>query len=111
MLVPPHSDHVIPPDADQFRAAVQAATAAAQDGGAVGDIWHQTGPRRNRGYGWLEMSQAPSDDFAPVPQPLKAFVENLTAPPRRRCWTAGGQHLWNAGGDFPILDHRDFEGV
>ncbi|MFG6637666.1 mannose-1-phosphate guanylyltransferase/mannose-6-phosphate isomerase [Sulfitobacter sp. 1A12126] len=92
MLVAP-SDHVIP-EPDAFRAAVQAARAAAQDGQLV--TFGIRPDRAETGYGWLEMSQAPSADFAPVPQPLKRFVEK---PDRATAETMlnGGQHLWNAG--------------
>ena len=92
MLVAP-SDHVIP-DPDAFRAAVQAATPAAQDGQLV--TFGIRPDRAEIGYGWLEMSEAPSADFAPIPQPLKRFVEK---PDRATADTMlnGGQHLWNAG--------------
>ncbi|MFG6500832.1 mannose-1-phosphate guanylyltransferase/mannose-6-phosphate isomerase [Sulfitobacter sp. 1A15106] len=92
MLVAP-SDHVIP-DPDAFRAAVQAATTAAQDGQLV--TFGIRPDRTETGYGWLEMSQAPAADFAPIPQPLKRFVEK---PDRATAETMlnGGQHLWNAG--------------
>jgi mannose-1-phosphate guanylyltransferase/mannose-6-phosphate isomerase len=92
MLVAP-SDHVIP-DAARFRQAVQAAAPAAADGQLV-----TFGIRPNRaetGYGWLELSEKPADDFAPVPQPLRSFVEK----PDRSTAEAllrGGMHLWNAG--------------
>ena len=92
MLVAP-SDHVIP-DPAAFRSAVQAATPAAQDGQLV--TFGIRPDRAETGYGWLEMSQAPSADFTPVPQPLKRFVEK----PDRATAEAmlnGGQHLWNAG--------------
>jgi mannose-1-phosphate guanylyltransferase / mannose-6-phosphate isomerase len=92
MLVAP-SDHVIP-DAAAFRAAVQAAASVAQDGGLV--TFGIRPDRAETGYGWLEMSQAPSADFAPVPQPLKSFVEKpdkATA----EAMLADGRHLWNAG--------------
>ena len=91
MLVAP-SDHVIP-DAAAFRAAVQAATSAAQDGQLV--TFGIRPDRAETGYGWLEMSQ-PSADFEAVPQPLKGFVEKpdlATA----EAMLKGGQHLWNAG--------------
>lgn len=92
MLVAP-SDHVIP-EPDAFRTAVQAATAAAQDGQLV--TFGIRPDRAETGYGWLEMSQTPTADFAPVPQPLKCFVEK---PDRATAKTMlnGGQHLWNAG--------------
>ncbi len=51
--------------------------------------------RAETGYGWLELS-APTPDFAPVPQPLRSFVEK---PDRAtaEALLAGGMHLWNAG--------------
>lgn len=92
MLVAP-SDHVIP-DPASFRAAVQAATPAAQDGQLV--TFGIRPDRAETGYGWLEMSQAPSVDFAPVPQPLKRFVEKPNSA-TAETMLQGGQHLWNAG--------------
>lgn len=92
MLVAP-SDHVIP-DPIAFRAAVQAATPAAQDGQLV--TFGIRPDRAETGYGWLEMSQAPSADFAPVPQPLKRFVEKPDSA-TAETMLQSGQHLWNAG--------------
>ena len=92
MLVAP-SDHVIP-EPDAFRASVQAATAAAQDGQLV--TFGIRPDRAETGYGWLEMSQAPSADFAHVPQPLKRFVEKPDSA-TAEIMLNGGQHLWNAG--------------
>ncbi|MEP2985641.1 MAG: mannose-1-phosphate guanylyltransferase/mannose-6-phosphate isomerase [Sulfitobacter sp.] len=94
MLVAP-SDHVIP-DAAAFRAAVQAATAAALEGALV--TFGICPDRAETGYGWLEMSQAPAEGFAPEPQPqpLKRFVEKpdkATA----EAMLADERHLWNAG--------------
>lgn len=92
MLVAP-SDHVIP-DPDAFRAAVQAATPAARDGQLV--TFGIRPDRAETGYGWLEMSQAPSADFAPVPQPLKRFMEKPDSATAETMLN-DGQHLWNAG--------------
>ncbi len=92
MLVAP-SDHVIP-DADRFRAAVDAARDAALGGDLV--TFGIRPDRAETGYGWLELSTDPGADFAPVPQPLRAFVEKPDAP-RAEAMLAGGQHLWNAG--------------
>ncbi|WP_407496527.1 mannose-1-phosphate guanylyltransferase/mannose-6-phosphate isomerase [Pseudooceanicola sp. MF1-13] len=91
MLVAP-SDHLIP-DTDAFRATVHAAVPAAQAGQLV--TFGIRPDRAETGYGWLELSQ-PTDDFAPVPQPLKAFVEK---PDRETAQTmlSGQKHLWNAG--------------
>lgn len=52
--------------------------------------------RAETGYGWLEMSQAPSADFAPVPQPLKRFVEKPDSATAETMLN-DGQHLWDAG--------------
>jgi mannose-1-phosphate guanylyltransferase/mannose-6-phosphate isomerase len=91
MLVAP-SDHVIP-DAAQFRDAVAAAAPAAKSGQLV--TFGIRPDRAETGYGWLELSK-PTDDFGPVPQPLKSFVEK---PDREKAEAllAGGMHLWNAG--------------
>ena len=92
MLVAP-SDHLIP-DADGFRATVQAAAPAARAGQIV-----TFGIRPNRaetGYGWLELTSLPSEDFAPVVQPLSSFVEK----PNKEAAEAllkSGMYLWNAG--------------
>lgn len=91
MLVAP-SDHVIP-DADAFRATVRAAVPAAQAGQLV--TFGVRPDRPETGYGWLELSRA-SQDFAPVPQPLSAFVEKPDHETARRLLD-GGKHLWNAG--------------
>ncbi|MEN8919761.1 MAG: mannose-1-phosphate guanylyltransferase/mannose-6-phosphate isomerase [Octadecabacter sp.] len=91
MLVAP-SDHVIP-DAACFRAAVQSATPAAVAGQLV-----TFGVRPNRaetGYGWLELS-TPAPDFAPLPQPLRGFIEKPDTA-KAEALLAGGMHLWNAG--------------
>ncbi len=92
MLVAP-SDHVIP-DAARFREAVQAAAETARDGNIV--TFGIRPDRAETGFGWLEMSQSPGADFAPIAQPLARFVEKpdlATA----QAMLAGGQHLWNAG--------------
>lgn len=91
MLVAP-SDHVIPDDA-QFRRTVQAAVPAAQAGQLV--TFGIRPDRPETGYGWLELTQ-PTEDFAPVPQPLARFVEKPDAETAARM-LAGGRHLWNAG--------------
>jgi mannose-1-phosphate guanylyltransferase/mannose-6-phosphate isomerase len=75
MLVAP-SDHVIP-DADGFRATVQAAALTALDGQIV--TFGIRPDRAETGYGWLELTSKPSDDFAPVAQPLSSFVEKPNA--------------------------------
>ncbi len=92
MLVAP-SDHVIP-DSQRFRDAVQAAAEAASGGQLV--TFGIRPDRAETGYGWLELSQAPEADFAPVPQPLKSFVEKPDTA-NAEAMLQGGQHLWNAG--------------
>ncbi len=92
MLVAP-SDHVIP-DAAAFRAAVRAAVPAAKNGQLV--TFGIRPDRAETGYGWLAMSEAPEADFAPVPQPLKGFVEKPNAA-KAQAMLDGGAHLWNAG--------------
>ena len=92
MLVAP-SDHVIP-DADAFRAAVQAAAPSAKAGQLV--TFGIRPDRAETGYGWLAMSQAPSANFDPVPQPLKGFVEKPDTA-MAQSLLDGGSHLWNAG--------------
>jgi mannose-1-phosphate guanylyltransferase/mannose-6-phosphate isomerase len=91
MLVAP-SDHVIP-DAAQFRNAVHAAAPAAATGQLITfGIWPD---RPETGYGWLELS-VPTTDFAPIPQPLRSFVEKPDRSTAEHLMT-GGMHLWNAG--------------
>ena len=92
MLVAP-SDHVIP-DADGFRATVQAATSAALDGQIV--TFGIRPDRAETGYGWLELTSKPSDDFASNAQPLSSFVEKPNAE-AAKALLEGGMHLWNAG--------------
>jgi len=91
MLVAP-SDHLIP-DADAFRQTVMAAIPAATEGQLV--TFGIRPDRAETGYGWLELT-SPTTDFAPTPQPLKAFVEK---PDRATAETmlTGQTHLWNAG--------------
>ena len=92
MLVAP-SDHVIP-DAESFRQAVEAATSIARNDQIV--TFGIRPDRPETGYGWLELSAKPSDEFAPVGQPLLSFVEkpeNVKA----QSLLDGGMHLWNAG--------------
>ena len=92
MLVAP-SDHVIP-EAARFGEAVQAAADVALNGQIVTFGIKPT--RAETGYGWLALSQKPEADFAPVPQPLKGFVEKPDAATAAKL-LAGGEHLWNAG--------------
>ena len=91
MLVAP-SDHVIPQDA-QFRTAVLAAVPTALDGRLV--TFGIRPDRPETGYGWLEMT-SPTQDFAPVPQPLKRFVEKPDSA-TAAAMLADGRHAWNAG--------------
>ena len=92
MLVAP-SDHVIP-DADGFRATVQAATSATLDGQIV--TFGIRPDRAETGYGWLELTSKPSDDFAPIAQPLSSFVEKPNAE-AAEVLLEDGMHLWNSG--------------
>lgn len=92
MLVAP-SDHIIP-DAERFRATVQAAAGAAAAGQLV--TFGIRPDRAETGYGWLELSEAPDAGFSPVPQPLRRFVEKPD-PDAAQAMLAGGKHLWNAG--------------
>jgi mannose-1-phosphate guanylyltransferase/mannose-6-phosphate isomerase len=92
MLVAP-SDHVIP-DETRFRAAVQAAVPAALAGHLV--TFGIRPDRPETGYGWLEMEQPPTDNFEPVTQKLRAFVEKPDSETAERM-LASGQFLWNAG--------------
>lgn len=92
MLVAP-SDHVIP-DVAGFRKAAQAAKPAALAGQLV--TFGIRPDRPETGYGWLELSEKPTVDFAPLPQVLRSFVEkpNLAT---AEALLEGGMHLWNAG--------------
>ncbi|MCC5999900.1 MAG: mannose-1-phosphate guanylyltransferase/mannose-6-phosphate isomerase [Pararhodobacter sp.] len=92
MLAAP-SDHVIP-DAAAFVAAVQAAVPAARAGALV--TFGIRPDRAETGYGWLELSQPPGAEFAPLPQPLKRFVEKPDTA-TAQAMLDDGQHLWNAG--------------
>ena len=92
MLVAP-SDHVIP-DAEKFRSTVEAAAQTAIDGQIV--TFGIRPDRAETGYGWLELTAQPSNDFAPVAQPLKSFVEKPDAE-TAEALLSDGMHLWNAG--------------
>jgi mannose-1-phosphate guanylyltransferase / mannose-6-phosphate isomerase len=92
MLVAP-SDHVIP-DAEGFKATVEAAVLTALKGQIV--TFGIRPDRAETGYGWLELTSNPSDDFSPVAQPLKSFVEKPNTEDAEALLT-GGMHLWNAG--------------
>ncbi|MDA9566387.1 mannose-1-phosphate guanylyltransferase/mannose-6-phosphate isomerase [Planktomarina temperata] len=92
MLVAP-SDHIIP-DGNGFRATVQAAAPVALDGQIV--TFGIRPDRAETGYGWLELTAKPSDEFAPVAQPLSSFVEKPNAE-AAEALLEGGMHLWNAG--------------
>ena len=92
MLVAP-SDHVIP-DADAFRATVEAASSVALDGRIV--TFGIRPDRPETGYGWLELTSKPKKDFLPIAQPLLSFVEKPNAEFAKDLLD-GGMHLWNAG--------------
>jgi len=89
MLVAP-SDHVVP-DADAFRAAVQAGLEQAKAGDLV--TFGITPTHAETGYGYLELSGSPVDGQA---TPLQRFVEKPDAA-AVEALLAGGNVLWNAG--------------
>jgi len=89
ILVAP-SDHVVP-DAAAFRAAIAAATPAAQAGRIV--TFGIKPDRAETGYGWLELSAAPVKDQT---QPLRRFAEKPDAAAAEAMLRAGN-FLWNAG--------------
>lgn len=91
MLVAP-SDHVIP-DAEAFRATVQAAVPRAQAGDLV--TFGITPTRPETGYGYLELA-AEADAAADSPQSLARFVEKPDDA-RAKEMLAAGNYLWNAG--------------
>lgn len=91
MLIAP-SDHVIS-DAARFRATVQAAASTAETGQLV--TFGIRPDRPETGYGWLELT-SPTPDFAPMPQPLRSFVEKPDLAKAEEL-LVGGMHLWNAG--------------
>ena len=105
MLVAP-SDHVIP-DAAAFRAAVQAAVPAARSGQIV--TFGIRPDRPETGYGWLALSEAPGADFAPVPQPLRGFVEKPDAGLAQEL--AGGRDASVERGHLPVFHRRDPRGL
>lgn len=97
MLVSP-ADHEIP-DADAFRDAVLAGTAAARAGQLV--TFGIRPDRAETGYGYLRLgAPLPLRDGAPpappAPLPLAGFVEKPCAS-RAAQMLASGDHLWNAG--------------
>ena len=92
MLVAP-SDHVIP-DAYAFQATVQAASSVALGGQIV--TFGIRPDRAETGYGWLELTSKPQDNFAPIAQPLSSFVEKPSAEIAEGL-LEGDMHLWNAG--------------
>lgn len=88
MLVCP-SDHLIP-DNDAFRATVDHAIPAAEQGRIVTFGINPTYPET--GYGYLELSE--QSDGGPVP--LSRFVEKPDATTAETL-VASGKHMWNAG--------------
>ena len=90
LLVAP-SDHVVP-DASAFRASV----AKGLDAVAAGDLvtFGIAPSHPETAYGYLELSQAPSDDGAPVK--LSRFVEKPDLE-RATEMVAAGTFMWNAG--------------
>jgi len=91
MLVAP-SDHVIP-DADGFRATVEAALPRALAGDLV--TFGIAPSRPETGYGYLELEPGAAADAA-TPQSLARFVEKPDAA-RAAEMLAAGNFLWNAG--------------
>jgi mannose-1-phosphate guanylyltransferase/mannose-6-phosphate isomerase len=92
MLVAP-SDHIIP-NAEKFRLTVQAAAQTALDGQIV--TFGIRPDRAETGYGWLELTEQPSNDFVLAPLPLSSFIEKPDAESAETL-LSGGKHLWNAG--------------
>jgi mannose-1-phosphate guanylyltransferase/mannose-1-phosphate guanylyltransferase/mannose-6-phosphate isomerase len=91
MLVAP-SDHVVP-DAEAFRAAVEAGAEAARAGRLVTFGIKPT--HAETGYGYLELAEDPGD-FSARPLALSRFVEKPDATAARTMVEAG-TFLWNAG--------------
>jgi mannose-1-phosphate guanylyltransferase/mannose-6-phosphate isomerase len=91
MLVAP-SDHVMP-DAEGFRAVVEAAVPAARAGKIV--TFGIAPTRPETGYGYLELDSEGARG-AVEPQPLLRFVEKPDAE-RAEAMLAAGTYLWNAG--------------
>ena len=91
MLVAP-SDHVVP-DAEAFRAAVEAGAEAARAGRLVTFGIKPT--HAETGYGYLELAEDPGD-FSARPLALSRFVEKPDAAAARTMVEAG-TFLWNAG--------------
>jgi len=92
MLAAP-SDHLVP-DHGLFRAAVQAGVEVAQAGQLV--VFGIRPDRAETGYGWLELTSHPTEEFAPVPQPLKSFIEKPDTE-KAQVLLDSGNYLWNAG--------------
>jgi mannose-1-phosphate guanylyltransferase/mannose-6-phosphate isomerase len=90
LLVAP-SDHVIP-DSDHFTACVDCAVPEAVAGQMV--TFGIAPDRPETGYGYLELTHAPTTDIAPVP--LRGFVEKPSAQIATDM-LADGRFLWNAG--------------
>lgn len=91
MLVAP-SDHVVP-QAERFRAAVEAAVPAAITGQIVTFGIVPRSPET--GYGYLELYTREARTAA-EPQPLKSFVEKPNQSAAQNMLDAG-HYLWNAG--------------
>ena len=89
ILIAP-SDHAIA-DPEAFRSAIAQGCTAAKDGQLV--TFGITPTRAETGFGYLELSAAPT---GPEAVPLKSFVEKPDAD-RAGAMVAGGHHLWNSG--------------
>lgn len=90
LLIVAPSDHVIP-DADAFRAAIQAGTERALAGDLVTFGIVPTHPETGYGYLQLDGEAEPGK-----PAPLSRFVEKPDAASAARM-LAAGNYLWNAG--------------
>ncbi|WP_128255508.1 mannose-1-phosphate guanylyltransferase/mannose-6-phosphate isomerase [Falsirhodobacter deserti] len=90
LLVAP-SDHVVP-DAEAFRASVEAGLPMLEAGRLV--TFGITPDRPETGYGYLELEAAPHG--VPTAQPLTRFVEKPDVAQAERM-VADGRYLWNAG--------------
>lgn len=91
MLILPSDQHIR--DRQAFRAAVAAAAPAAQAGNLV--TFGIEADRPDTGFGYLELEN-PEARVAPLPQPLRRFVEKPDTATAARM-IASGRYLWNAG--------------
>lgn len=92
MLVAP-SDHIIP-DPQTFRKTVEAAVPTALKGQIV--TFGIRPDRAETGYGWLELTEHPSEELTQKPQPLLSFVEKPNEETAETLLRSG-MHFWNSG--------------